>query len=143
MRLYVMPDQSIRLSDQAVRTVIESLTKDGVTLNKDLLFPVLKESSSTSHSAWCEHHDRNCFLERATVHICGFPCVSWSPQGSRKADNGNDFKMWCAWAAHRRKKQDYSIINFDLTIDWVPIIFQSKNLYDKSFNSYESSSEFS
>ena len=97
--------------------------KDGVTLNKELLLPLVKQNSATSDCAWCEHHQRECFLETCDVHVSGFPCVSWSPQGSRKADNGDDFRMWSAWAANRRKKKDWTIT---ITIIIIIIIMSHK-----------------
>ncbi len=95
------------------------LEQEGVPLNGDLLLPFIKKSGTMSKKAYCIVHKRYCNIDGtspsddseldedpATFHIAGFPCVSWSPQGSRLTTNGSDFKHWSCWICHRRECED-------------------------------------
>lgn len=48
------------------------------------------------------HPQEDCELLRARIHVAGIVCISWSPFGKRKQEEGNDFVTFCAWSAMRR-----------------------------------------
>lgn len=95
-----------QLKSEAVRDVISELESNGVTLGKELMFPLIRSSGSTVDRAHCSNHDRVCDFGRADLHVAGFPCIAWSPQGQRGKDQSKDFKFWSAWVAHRRRMRE-------------------------------------
>lgn len=66
------------------------------------MLPLITGEKAVRKTVWCTTHQQFCELKSADLHCAGFPCVSWSPQGKRLKDGGDDFVHWCAWVAERR-----------------------------------------
>ena len=79
-------------------------------LGEEIMLPLVFQPNIMAQTASCIVHGAKCPVKPAgpkiTVHCAGFPCVSWSPQGSRQKTSGSDFKHWCAWISHRRHCRD-------------------------------------
>ena len=72
--------------------------------------PLVRHPTCMGNRFECVQHGQECKCLAADVHIAGFPCVSYSPQGLRRADKGDDFPHWCCWAAQRRSLEDKVVI---------------------------------
>lgn len=91
---------------QAVYSQLQDLRKEGLTLNKELLFPLIRHGGSIRSRVYCERRQFYVDFPKAEIHVAGFPCVSWSPIGKKQKDEGGDFVHWAAWVAWRREAQD-------------------------------------
>ena len=96
------------IAAQAVKKQINALKSQGVVLDKNIMMPLLRHPTCMSNTFECVQHGQSCKCRPADFHIGGFPCISYSPQGLRRLDKGDDFPHWCCWAAQRRSLEDSS-----------------------------------
>ncbi|CAJ1358887.1 unnamed protein product, partial [Effrenium voratum] len=78
---------------------IQSVRERGLPLNRRTVMPMLHSGKATKRTSFCVLHQKECVVEPCREAYAGFPCVSWSPQGSRQRDDSEDFDCWCAMAA--------------------------------------------
>lgn len=93
-----------------MRKQIDTLKSQGVVLERNIMMPLVRHPTCMGNRFECVQHGQECKCLAADVHIAGFPCVSYSPQGLRRADKGDDFPHWCCWAAQRRSLEDKVVI---------------------------------
>eukprot|EP00438_Fugacium_kawagutii_P005072 Skav200543 [mRNA] locus=scaffold676:287405:290698:+ [translate_table: standard] len=72
----------------------------------DQLIEIAKKDGAAVDIAPCTLHGESCKMLRASFHVAGIPCVSWSPFGKRKQTDGKDFEAFCGWGAQRRRQKD-------------------------------------
>ncbi|CAJ1389428.1 unnamed protein product, partial [Effrenium voratum] len=82
-----------------VLATIQSVRERGLPLNRHTVMPMLHSGKATKRTSFCVLHQKECVVEPCREAYAGFPCVSWSPQGSRQRDDSEDFDCWCAMAA--------------------------------------------
>ena len=93
-----------------VRDTLEKLKKENAPLNRVTMMPLVKSGKACTRRAWCEVHKKHCDIQPARDLWAGFPCVSWSPQGQRERDNGQDFLSFCAFAALTLELEDGAVV---------------------------------
>jgi len=83
----------------AVATALRELKEQQLPLTRHTLMPLIKSSMSVQTTAFCHVHNDFCRVTPCRDSWAGFPCVSWTPQGLKEGDLGNDFVVFCCFAA--------------------------------------------
>lgn len=83
----------------SVREALKTLRSQKMPLNRTTMLPLVTSCTGIQTSGWCQIHQRFCNLKKCRDVFAGFPCVSWSPQGSGHKDLGEDFVAFCSFAS--------------------------------------------
>ena len=75
------------------------LIKRATTMNYEDLEKIFRNKNIVKHTMMCGSHHKECMVRRATVHIAGTECVTWSSQGTGMGLSGPKVLAYLAWKA--------------------------------------------
>jgi hypothetical protein len=75
------------------------LIKKATTMNYEDLEKIFRNKNIVKHTMMCGSHHKECLVRRATVHIAGTECVTWSSQGTGMGLSGPKVLAYLAWKA--------------------------------------------
>ena len=81
----------------SVRRTIAQLRSQGFPVNRFTLMLLIRSKAAVNLHAPFVVHGRRCQIHKSREVWAGWPCVSFSPQGQRKKDEGQDFEHWAAF----------------------------------------------
>ena len=91
-------------------TLWQRLSSGGHSDSTRLLKHDFSDPGAVVEEAHCFVHNRLCRYKAAFVHCAGSPCTDWSPQGTRKGEDGETRVAFLAWVAMRICWQEPVII---------------------------------
>ena len=94
---------------------LQSMMNHGVSLNLEIMRPVIMSGKAARTSAPCKRHNKQCRHGRAIQHWVGTPCIDFSLMGDQKGEEGKTMLHFDIWAALRRLVQEPLIVHEECT----------------------------
>lgn len=110
-------------------------------MDYDDLVRVAMSPSFCSAAAPCLLHRRDCFCERADIHVAGPPCVDFSAVGKRQGVQGPTLLPFLVWVAQRLRLQEPVILHENVpqfAVELLAQFFSQEYIIQSSvFNAFE------